>query len=116
YKHMDQLRNSSTTSSAEHVISPNSQDNSYQHKFSRDPFSKKGRSYNLTRAAAIKMVTFSLLFAFVNLLACIPSFSSILKNQHIESEPGALDFIGTTLGIYVFLVFGWPHNLQKVKQ
>ncbi|CAG8484187.1 11301_t:CDS:2, partial [Racocetra fulgida] len=55
YNHMDQLKKSSNhTSSTEHVISQNDQDNTYQ-KFSRDPFSKRGRSYNLTKAAAIRM-------------------------------------------------------------
>ncbi|CAG8582401.1 20046_t:CDS:1, partial [Cetraspora pellucida] len=62
------------------------------------------------------MVTFSLLFALVNLVASIPSFAAIIKGDALGKEPSLVDFVGSSLGIYVFIVFGWPHNFQKVKQ
>ncbi|CAG8658954.1 14320_t:CDS:2, partial [Dentiscutata erythropus] len=92
YKHMDLLRSSSSHSnSSTEVIT---QDSSIQRpKFSRDPFSKKSKSYSVTKAAAIRMVTFSLLFALINLFACITSFSAIFKDVSIDREPSSVDFV-----------------------
>ncbi|CAG8480396.1 3771_t:CDS:2 [Cetraspora pellucida] len=112
YKHMDQLKKPSTNST-EQIITQN---NIQEPKYSKDPFSKTSRSYNLTRAAAIKMVTFSFLFAFINLLSSISSFAAIIKGYPLVKEPYIMDFIGKSLGIFVFLVFGWPHNFEKAKQ
>ncbi|CAG8830054.1 14617_t:CDS:2, partial [Racocetra persica] len=53
----------------------------------------KSKSYNLTKAAAIRMVSFSFLFAFINFLACISSFIAIIKGYPFEKEPNSLDFI-----------------------
>ncbi|CAG8774651.1 5193_t:CDS:2, partial [Dentiscutata erythropus] len=113
YKHMHLLR-SNSSSSAEQVIT---QDSTLQEpKFSRNPFSTKSKSYNLSKAAAIRMVTFSLLFALVNIFGCFASFSAILENQSLEIEPTSNDWVGATIGIFVFINFGWPHNFEKVKQ
>ncbi|RIB03822.1 hypothetical protein C2G38_2122198 [Gigaspora rosea] len=114
YKHMDLLLRSSGTSSAEEIIT---QDSTNQRpKFSRDPFSKKSRSYNITRAAAIRMVTFSLLFALINVFGCFASFAAIMKGASLDKGISSNDWVGATIGIFVFLVFGWPHNFKKVKQ
>ncbi|KAF0515761.1 hypothetical protein F8M41_017264 [Gigaspora margarita] len=114
YKHMDLLLRSSGTSSAEEIIT---QDSTNQRpKFSRDPFSKKSKSYNITRAAAIRMVTFSLLFALINVFGCFTSFAAIIKGISLDKGISSNDWVGATLGIYVFINFGWPHNFKKVKQ
>lgn len=110
---MDQLKKLSTTYSASQIIT---KDDIQQSKSFKDPFSKKNKSYNLTRAAAIKMVAFSFLFAFINLVACISSFIAIIKEHPLEKEPNIMDFIDKSIGILVFLIFGWPHNLENVKQ
>ncbi|CAG8734747.1 8742_t:CDS:2 [Gigaspora margarita] len=114
YKHMDLLRSKSDSNSAGQIIT---QDSTHkQPNVSRDPFSKNSRSYNITRTAAIRMVTFSFLFAFINVFGCFTSFAAILKGVSLDKEPTILDWVGATLGIYVFIIFGWPHNPQKVKQ
>ncbi|CAG8614348.1 6117_t:CDS:2, partial [Dentiscutata heterogama] len=89
YKHMHLLK-SNSNSSVEQVITHDS--TLQQPKFSRNPFSTKSRSYNLTRAAAIRMVTFSLLFALVNIFGCFASFSAIIKNASLEKEPSTNDW------------------------
>ncbi|CAG8821448.1 23861_t:CDS:2, partial [Dentiscutata erythropus] len=113
YKHMHLLK-SNSSSSGEQIIT---QDSTLQQpKFSRNPFSTKSKSYSVTRAAAIRMVTFSFLFALVNIFGCFASFSAIMKNQSLGTELSSNDWVGATIGIFVFIVFGWPHNFKKVKQ
>ncbi|CAG8736580.1 17133_t:CDS:1, partial [Dentiscutata heterogama] len=92
YKHMDLLRsNSSNSNSSAEAIT---QDSTFQRpKFSKDPFSKQSKSYSLTKAAAIRMVTFSLLFAIVNFFACITSFLAIFKGVSIDKEPSSVDWV-----------------------
>ncbi|CAG8567064.1 10748_t:CDS:1 [Gigaspora margarita] len=108
---MDLLRSQSDSNSAGQVIT---QDSTHQQpNVSRDLFSKNSKSYHITRAAAIRMVTFSLLFALINVFSC---FAAIIKGVSIDKEPSSSDWVGATLGIYVFIIFGWPHNPQKVKQ
>ncbi|CAG8459627.1 36141_t:CDS:2 [Gigaspora margarita] len=87
---MDLLLRSSGTSSAEEIITQDT--------------------------AAIRMVTFSLLFALINVFGCFTSFAAIIKGISLDKGISSNDWVGATLGIYVFINFGWPHNFKKVKQ
>ncbi|RIB07918.1 hypothetical protein C2G38_2147349 [Gigaspora rosea] len=113
YKHLD-LFKSSSNSASEHVID---HDNIHQQRnTSRDHFSTQNKAYSLTRDAAIRMVVFSFLFALINFFACIPNFIDIINGVRIEKEPTSTDWVASAIGIFVFLVFGWPYNFQNVKK
>ncbi|GBC00956.1 hypothetical protein RclHR1_04010003 [Rhizophagus clarus] len=75
------------------------------------------KAYNMTKAAAIRMVLFSCGFALINVLASFQTVTMILKNGFFGEDEykgiGGNDIAGTTMGLMIFLVFGLPRSVKK---
>lgn len=75
------------------------------------------KAYNMTKAAAIRMVLFACGFALINILASFQTVKMILKDglfgeDHYEGI-GGNDIAGATMGLMLFLVFGLPRNVKS---
>ena len=80
----------------------------------QQPIRDLQRSYNLTRAAAIRMVSFSFGFALINVAASIQTILLVISRDKDESKGlRGSDLVGALMGILIYLVFGLPHNITK---
>ncbi|EXX56184.1 hypothetical protein RirG_218500 [Rhizophagus irregularis DAOM 197198w] len=75
------------------------------------------KAYNMTKAAAIRMVLFACGFALINVLASFQTVSMILKEGlfgEVHNEGiGGNDLAGAFMGSMLFLVFGLPRNMKR---
>ncbi|CAG8677846.1 28863_t:CDS:2 [Gigaspora margarita] len=74
---------------------------------------KNNRNYDVTKAAAIRMVLFASLFAFLNLLASTGAVLQIIHKYPIPTNVTSTDWVGGFQGILLFLVFGLPNNWKR---
>ncbi|CAG8476711.1 6579_t:CDS:2 [Funneliformis caledonium] len=75
---------------------------------------KQIKVYNLTKAAAIRMVLFSCSFAFINFFASIQTVLIVIKGgKTIEKGLSGHDWVGALQGSIIFLIFGIPQNVRK---
>ncbi|GBC02344.1 hypothetical protein RclHR1_04580012 [Rhizophagus clarus] len=72
------------------------------------------KSYNLTKAAAIRMVLFSLGFTIVNILASVQSVLLVIKKGDDKTTGvRTADFALSFSGIIIYLIFGLPSVIKK---
>ncbi|RIA95188.1 hypothetical protein C1645_872935 [Glomus cerebriforme] len=75
------------------------------------------KAYNMTKAAAIRMVLFSCGFALINVAAAFQTITTILKQglfgEVVIEGLGGNDFAGVLSGLMIFLVFGLPNGVKK---
>ncbi|CAG8500910.1 16736_t:CDS:2 [Cetraspora pellucida] len=66
--------------------------------------------YEMTKAAAIRIVLFASLFALINLFASTGAVMNILKGHPIPTGVTITDWVGGSQGILIFLIFGLPNS------
>ena len=73
------------------------------------------QTYNMTRAAAIRMVLFSSGFALINVTASIQTIMLVIKGEKDESKGlRGNDIVGASMGILIYIVFGLPRNMKRL--
>ncbi|CAG8760879.1 24653_t:CDS:2, partial [Dentiscutata erythropus] len=80
---------------------------------STSTFTKNTRNYDMTKAAAIRMVLFASLFALVNLLASVGAVIGIINGHPIPTGVTVTDWVGGFQGILIIIVFGLPNNWKR---
>ncbi|RIA98488.1 hypothetical protein C1645_812754 [Glomus cerebriforme] len=98
FKHLDQFKSQITeTSSNNKNDTPNLQ------------------VYSVTKAAAIRMVLFSIGFALINISATVQSIYLIMKGKDDKFYGGLRgpDFAVAFTGIIIYLIFGLPRMFTK---
>ncbi|CAG8602342.1 5806_t:CDS:2, partial [Cetraspora pellucida] len=66
--------------------------------------------YEMTKAAAIRIVLFSCSFALINLFASTGAVVNILKGHPFPTGVTITDWVGGFQGILLFLIFGLPNS------
>ena len=65
----------------------------------------KNHKYNITRAAARRMVIFTIAYVTVNVGVSFRTILSLMVNKPLNLQTGVSDFVSASIGIAVFLVF-----------
>jgi hypothetical protein len=71
------------------------------------------KSYNVTKAAAIRMVFFTTAYMTTNLLASVDTILTSLNHKSLTPKPNSADLVFATLGIALFLIFGTAADVRK---
>ncbi|CAG8635241.1 13452_t:CDS:2, partial [Dentiscutata heterogama] len=76
-------------------------------------FTKNTRNYDMSKAAAIRMVLFASFFALINLLASTGAVIGIINGHPIPTGLTVTDWVGGFQGILIIIVFGLPNNWKR---
>lgn len=72
------------------------------------------KRYNVTRNAGIRMVIFTSLFLILNVAATMGTILAALKGTEVDAvHIGGQDLVASTMGIFVFLIFGTVPEAKK---
>ncbi|CAG8536549.1 11228_t:CDS:2 [Ambispora gerdemannii] len=72
------------------------------------------RRYSVTKGAAIRMVSVSVLFILINFLASIETISAVLRGKSFKDRHLRIShLVGPLIGISLFLVFGTGREMRK---
>ncbi|CAG8567965.1 3137_t:CDS:2 [Acaulospora morrowiae] len=75
--------------------------------------SSKNKGHGVTRGAAIRMASFSLVLLLVNLLVSADTLIYIVHDKVISSNVNLNDIVGSLLGIFMLLMFGTSRERKK---
>ncbi|CAG8539949.1 3396_t:CDS:2 [Paraglomus brasilianum] len=75
--------------------------------------STSNNSYGITRSAAIRMVVFTVAYAITNLAASVGIILDVIANKPLPPNPGGSDFVGSSLGIPLLLIFGTSSEIRQ---
>jgi len=124
YKHLDIFKTTfiSSSRSTSHINSGQvpeqtfeiSAENHTNPDSINNTLSKQKEVYDMTKAAAMRMVFFSTGFAVINFFASIQTIFAVVKGENkIEENLSGHDWVGATQGLIIYLIFGLPHNVTR---
>jgi len=71
------------------------------------------KQYNIKRAAAIRMVFFTVVYLITNISATIETIVFVIADKPLDLHPGGSDIVCVSLGIMLFLIFGTADDVRK---